>query len=129
MIQLPKHVHSTITLLGSERAAQSIRNFGSTPDNGIPITLIGPNTLQVPVTFTYADDSDPGPYPIPPNVRIEGGSTAAPDLISGYMILVDRCAMPALRSRRSQSSTGWKLDQPQVQESRWICGMILCGLN
>lgn len=28
----------------------------------------------VPVAFDYADESDPGPYPIPPGVRIEAGS-------------------------------------------------------
>ena len=31
---------------------------------------------KVPVTFDYADESDPGPYPIPPDAPIEGGPTA-----------------------------------------------------
>ena len=31
---------------------------------------------MVPVTFNYADESDPGPYPIPPDAPIEGGSDA-----------------------------------------------------
>ena len=29
---------------------------------------------RVPVSFEYADESDPGPYPIPPDAPIEGGA-------------------------------------------------------
>jgi len=41
---------------------------------GIPLTVVGPGQPLVPVTFTdYADESDPGPYPIPLDARVEGG--------------------------------------------------------
>jgi hypothetical protein len=40
---------------------------------GIPFAEIAPDTTAVDVTFEYADESDPGPYPIPPDVPIEGG--------------------------------------------------------
>ena len=44
--------------------------------NGIPYVVVSGNQPRVPVTFDYADESDPGPYPIPPDAPIEGGPTA-----------------------------------------------------
>lgn len=42
---------------------------------GIPYTVVLPTQPKVPVVFVeYGDESDRGSYPIPPNVRIEGGS-------------------------------------------------------
>jgi hypothetical protein len=49
-------------------------DFGS--DFGIPYAVIGGATGKVPVTFDYAGESDPGPYPIPPDAPIEQGSDA-----------------------------------------------------
>ncbi len=39
---------------------------------GIPWVQVPGDQARVPVTFEY-DDSDPGPYPIPPDAPIEGG--------------------------------------------------------
>src|SRR5712664_2221200 len=33
--------------------------------NGIPYVVVGSQQPKVPVSFEYADESDPGPYPIP----------------------------------------------------------------
>ncbi len=41
---------------------------------GIPITVVPGTQAKSKVSFDYADESDPGPYPIPKNVLIEGGS-------------------------------------------------------
>ncbi len=41
---------------------------------GIPVTTVPSGTSLSTVTFDYADESDAGPYPIPSNVQIEGGS-------------------------------------------------------
>jgi S-layer homology domain len=49
-------------------------DFGEYLGYGIPVNVVGPSTPRSRVTFDYADESDPGPYPIPPNPRIEGGS-------------------------------------------------------
>jgi len=46
-------------------------DFG-TGHNGIPYQFVDAHTPRVPVAFTYADESDKGPYPIPDNPRIEG---------------------------------------------------------
>jgi hypothetical protein len=52
-------------------------DFGSDTSYGIPWTTIRGTQPTVPMTFTYADESDPGPYPIPPAAPVEGppGST------------------------------------------------------
>ena len=41
---------------------------------GIPITVVPGTQQKVSVSFQYASESDAGPYPIPSNVQIEGGS-------------------------------------------------------
>jgi hypothetical protein len=41
--------------------------------NGIPYVIVPANQPLVPVSFLWADESDPGPYPIPPDPPIEGG--------------------------------------------------------
>jgi hypothetical protein len=46
---------------------------------GIPYTLVGKGQPKVPVTFEYKDESDPGPYPVPPDAVVEGGPAAAGD--------------------------------------------------
>ncbi len=50
---------------------------------GIPITVVPGTQAKTRVTFDYADESDRGPYPIPANVRIEGGSDR-------HALIVDR---------------------------------------
>jgi len=43
---------------------------------GIPFVEVGAGQRRVPVSFDYADESDPGPYPIPAGAPVEGGVTA-----------------------------------------------------
>lgn len=50
-------------------------DFGSNPDYGIPYVVVPPTQPMVPITFTeYPDESDPGPYPVPLDARVESGS-------------------------------------------------------
>jgi hypothetical protein len=49
-------------------------DFSNAGGYGIPVNVTGTSTPRYPVTFTYADESDPGPYPIPASPKIEGGS-------------------------------------------------------
>jgi hypothetical protein len=52
-------------------------DFGTNPGYGIPYTVVGPAQRRVPIHFTdYGDESDPGPYPIPPNAPVEGAGAA-----------------------------------------------------
>jgi hypothetical protein len=47
--------------------------------NGIPYVTVHGNQPEVPITFEYADESDPGPYPIPDNAPVEGGPNSDGD--------------------------------------------------
>lgn len=52
-------------------------DFGTTWDggpNGIPYIVVDGTQTKYPATFYYADESDPGPYAIPPDAPIEWGS-------------------------------------------------------
>lgn len=40
---------------------------------GIPYVAVPGDQPRVDITFMYDDESDPGPYPIPPDAPIEGG--------------------------------------------------------
>jgi hypothetical protein len=67
-------------------------DFGTVWDgapNGIPYVLVSGTQAKVPVSFDYADESDPGPYPIPANAPIEGGPTSTGDR---HVIVVDTTA-------------------------------------
>jgi hypothetical protein len=56
--------------------------------NGIPYVVVSGAQQKVPITFTdYADESDPGPYPVPPDAPIEGGAAGTGDR---HVIVVDR---------------------------------------
>src|SRR5436309_4981087 len=46
---------------------------------GIPFITVSGSQRRVPVSFSYADESDPGPYPIPADAPIEGGPSATGD--------------------------------------------------
>ena len=59
-------------------------DFGGNGEYGIPWTSVSGTQARVPVTFDYADESDPGPYPIPPDAPIEAGGG------DRHIILVDR---------------------------------------
>ena len=53
---------------------------------GIPYVVVSGDTPKVPVSFQYADESDAGPYPIPPGAPIEGGATSQGDR---HILVVD----------------------------------------
>ena len=65
-------------------------DFGTVWDgapNGIPYVVVDNSQASVPVSFDYADESDPGPYPIPNNAPIEGGATSNGDR---HILIINR---------------------------------------
>jgi hypothetical protein len=65
-------------------------DFGTTyrgAPNGIPYVVVGADQPKVPVRFRYADESDPGPYPVPPDAPIEGGPKSDGDR---HILILDR---------------------------------------
>ena len=95
---------------------------------GIPITVVSRQTRTrgVPVRFEYADESDPGPYPIPANVKFEGGRHSDGDR---HAIIVDRdrCRLyelfalyPASKGVwRAGSGAIWNLRSNRLRPAGW----------
>jgi hypothetical protein len=54
---------------------------------GIPYVEVPASQPKLPVDFLYASESDPGPYPIPPDPPIEGGADSTGDR---HILMVDR---------------------------------------
>ncbi len=55
--------------------------------SGIPYIVVDGKQAKVPVKFEYPDESDKGPYPIPPDAPIEGGPKAKGDR---HVLVIDR---------------------------------------
>ena len=74
--------------------------------NGIPFVTVPGSQARVPVSFTYADESDPGPYPIPSDAPIEGGPSSTGDR---HVLVVDRdaCVLYELWSAYPQADGSW----------------------
>lgn len=79
------------TLIASIGLAQGLHpDFGANYSGGpfgIPYIVVEGSTPPVSVTFDYADESDPGPYPIPGDAPIEGGASAGGDR---HVLVIDR---------------------------------------
>ena len=88
---LPKHRRSKeiVTAIGADLHVHA--DFGSGLWDGgpigIPVTVVDSSQPTSLVDFLYGDESDPGPYPIPPDVAIEGGPDADGDR---HAIIVDK---------------------------------------
>ncbi|MEI7742221.1 MAG: hypothetical protein WCK58_00570 [Chloroflexota bacterium] len=78
-------------------------DFGSYAGYGIPYQVVDATTPRRTVTFDYADESDPGPYPIPATVRFEGGS-------DHHVITLDRatCRLYEMWDVRQAANGAWK---------------------
>jgi hypothetical protein len=69
-------------------------DFGP-PSYGIPFDVVDASHADVGVDFTYADESDAGPYPFGPDTHIEGGSDRHALMIDG-----DTCTLYELYDAR-----------------------------
>jgi hypothetical protein len=91
---LPLHPDSAAYVAAIGRDAPVHPDFGSgvwPPGSnspiGIPYVNVPGDQPRVAVSFDYADESDPGPYPIPPDAPIEGGPDSRGDR---HVLVVDR---------------------------------------
>jgi hypothetical protein len=94
---------------------------------GIPYVVVPGTQPRVPVTFTEAaEESDPGPYPIPADAPIEGGPKGDGDR---HVLVLDRdnWVLYELYNAFPQAAGGWKggsgaiwdLRKNQVRPDRW----------
>lgn len=92
---------------------------------GIPVTTVSSAQKKSAVSFEYADESDRGPYPIPANVKIEGGPNADGDR---HALIVDRdsCRLYELYALRREggrwhagSGAIWNLRSNRLRPAGW----------
>jgi hypothetical protein len=88
---------------------------------GIPITVVGKGQPKSAVSFAYAAESDRGPYPIPRDVRIEGGSDR-----HALIVDRDRCRLYELYALersgqrwRAGSGAIWDLRSNRLRPRGW----------
>jgi hypothetical protein len=94
-----------VTTIGPTKPVHA--DFGSGLYQGAPIGIpyiTVPGTQQkYPVTFTYADESDPGPYAIPLSAPIEGGAQSTGDRHT-LSVDTDNCILYELYSAYPQAA-------------------------
>jgi hypothetical protein len=71
---------------------------------GIPYITVPGTQVKYPASFTYADESDPGPYAIPLNAPIEGGSQSTGDR-HALSIDTDNCILYELYAAYPQAAS------------------------
>jgi len=103
---------SYITTVGAGKGLHA--DFGSGLWDGGPIGIpyAAVNGLQpkVGIVFDYADESDPGPYPVPLDAQIEGGPLSAETgtfwssirAIAFYMSFIQPIPSPMAHGRRGR---------------------------
>ena len=74
-------------------------------DVTIPINIVPGSQPKVPININYPDESDPGPYPIPPNALLELGSDR-------HVLVVDRdnCMLYEVINAYLETDGSWTVD-------------------
>lgn len=106
----PIHADSATIVATIGASTQLHPDFGTVYNgapNGIPYITVPGTQPQVSITFQYADESDSGPYPIPPDAPIEGGPNAGGDR---HILIVDRdrCLLYEIYDARPQTDGSWR---------------------
>ena len=108
--QLPVSPNSSIYVNTIGAATGVHADFGSGLWDGgpigIPFVTVPGTQTKYPATFIYADESDPGPYAVPLNAPIEGGSASTGDR-HAIAIDIDSCVLYELYAAYPQAA-GWK---------------------
>ena len=107
---LPVSANSATWVNTIGAASPAHADFGSgTWDGGpigIPFVLVPKTQTKYPATFDYADESDAGPYAIPLNAPIEGGSGSTGDR-HAIAVDTDSCILYELYAAYPQAAS-WK---------------------
>jgi hypothetical protein len=112
---------NSATLIASIGLDAGLHPDFSATGYGIPFNLVSPSTPRSAVSFQYAGESDTGPYPIPSNPLIEGGSDR-------HLLMWDQagCSLYELfaASRNGSSWTAgsgaiWNLGSNALRQDGW----------
>ena len=113
---LPVLSNSTtlVNTIGASRGFHA--DFGSGTWNGgpigIPFITVPGTQATYPASFLYADESDPGPYAVPLNAPIEGGSGSTGDR-HAIALDADRCILYELY-RAFPGPNNWVADSGAI---------------
>ena len=128
--KMPVHPRSALWMARMSPTAKLHPDFGPsfgelTVPYGIPITVVGGAHPKVKVRFDYASESDPGPYPLGNDTKVEGGQWTSGDR---HTIIVDRdtCRLyETYETRRSGtnwsagSGATWDLKRNTLRPNGW----------
>ena len=80
---------------------------------GIPYVTVPGTQPKVAVRFRYASESDPGPYPIPPDAPVEGGGDR-------HVLVLDRdnCVLYETFASVRQPDGSWRADSGAIFDLR-----------
>ena len=118
---LPVHANSAAYVASIGSTASLKADFGSGlwegGPIGIPYVVVGGDQPKSNVNFEYADESDPGPYPIPPNPPIEGGSSSSGDR---HILMIDTsaCRLYELFSAYPNGDGSWRAGSGAIFDLR-----------
>jgi hypothetical protein len=90
-------------------------DFGSYAGYGIPFNAVTTATPRSTVKFTWPDESDPGPYPIPASPKIEGNG--APGDRHLLMLDMGACKLWELYAA-AKGSSGWSAGSGAIFDLR-----------
>ena len=113
--QMPVDPNSATYVNSMGATATSHADFGTVwngAPNGMPYVVVSGTQSLVPVSFTYSSESDPGPYPVPADAPIEGGTSSTGDR---HVIVIDRDHLKLYEmDNSSPNGSGWKADSGAV---------------
>jgi hypothetical protein len=110
---LPVHPNSAafVNTIGASKPLHP--DFGAAlwrgSPGGIPFTTVPPAQPKVPVFFVHPEESDPGPYPFPPNAPIEATTVKTSDR---HVVVLDAGTCKLYETFYSfwQKNGSWKVD-------------------
>jgi hypothetical protein len=106
IVNAPVNPHSAAYIAAIGATVHLHADFGSNPTYGIPYTVVGPRQRKVPIHFNeYGEESNPGPYPVPPNAPVEGAGEEGDQ----HVLVLQRgtCKLYELYHAQRDSS-GWE---------------------
>jgi hypothetical protein len=102
---LPVRSDSATFIASIGSTAKLHPDFGENQSYGIPYNVVLGTQTNVPITFTsYGDESDPGPYPIPSDAKVESGNDAH------VLVLQKQTCWLFELYHAQKTSSGWSAD-------------------
>ncbi|HEY0390288.1 MAG TPA: hypothetical protein VGC63_01105 [Solirubrobacterales bacterium] len=120
---------ATIAYIDSHGGTLLHPDFGSPRAYGFPYAVVGAGQRKLPIHYTaYGEESDPGPFPVPPNAPVEGGRSSDGDR---HVLTVDRASCTLYELYRAfpahdggahwnaDSGTRWDLRSSALRPDSW----------